>query len=93
MQKKLLFSIGLMAMALSGCETMDSMDKKNTKRKRHVVYHKRYETSPSLLEQIGDPKNFDSTAVYQKHVGKTFHDTFTKERGYSQSSHYNPADF
>lgn len=94
MKKNLCFLLSMMTLALTGCETVQkALSPRAQKRQRHLVYHKNYETSQTLLEQIGDPENFDSTAVYQKNVGQTFHNTFSKKRGYSQSSRYNPADF
>lgn len=94
MKKNLLITSSIALLLLSSCQTPDAPG--NGKRKpktTHVVYHKQYTPSKTILQEIGDPNDLDSTAVYKKHVGKTFHDMFEKNRGRSQSSHYNPSRF
>ena len=60
---------------------------------RHIVYKKTYTNQEPLLNEIGNPNDLDTVDATEKPVGKTYHDTFTKQRGRSLSSHYNPARF
>ena len=90
MNKKMLPLICLTALYLSGCQNGPLHRHAKTK---ELFYKKVYGPQPSLLEEIGNPKNLDTVDVREKPVGKTYHDTFTKQRGYSQSSHFNPATF
>jgi hypothetical protein len=93
MQKKALLSISFIALFLSSCLMGKSTPSKRPSKMRHIVYHKSYENTKDLVEEIGDPNDLDSTAVHQKDVGKSYRDTFTKQRGRSQTSDYRPAEF
>ena len=92
MQKKVLFCLSLVGLFLTACQpNQEGPLSKDSESSRQLVYQKNYENGKDPLEEIGDPKDLDSTAVYKKDVGKTFHDTFTKEAGRSQTSDYRPA--
>jgi len=93
MQKKVLLSLSFVGLFLTSCQfSQQESSSKRPSKLRQVVYQKSYENEKDLLEEMGDPKDLDSTAVYKKDVGKMFHDTFTKETGRSQTSDYRPAE-
>jgi len=93
MKKKILLSLCLTAPFLAGCYSAETItSSKRSSKMRHIIYRKDYPATPSGQENADDKKHFDSVSVYQKPVGKEFHDTFTKERGQALSSHYNPSD-